>query len=91
MWSMLISMAVYFFASWKAKKTLSDYGIDGLARAMAAGTVALAASSVVGWGIDAAFPEQAIHLLGSSSASADAQARELDQALKALQAAQSAH
>jgi hypothetical protein len=92
MWSMIISMAVYFFASWKTKILLTDFGVDGLARNLAAGMLALGASSCCGWAIDAAFPAQAIHLfsMGGDASQQDQQAQ-LESAIKALQAAQNTH
>ena len=59
----MISLAVYFVASWWGTRMLDEYGFDkGMLRKMLAGTFAFIVSTAIGYGIDWAFPSQAISM-----------------------------
>lgn len=61
-WSIVFSTVVYFAVAWAVGRWLSDeLGWErGRSRSMVAGLVALLASSLSAWAIDAAFPSQAV-------------------------------
>ena len=95
MWSFIISLAVYFMTSWRATLFLANQGLDpGWQRKTLAMLCAIAASSLVGWGIDKVFPSQDLGLLkivgtlsGGAPGAAPPELSEIESALKALGAA----
>lgn len=97
MWSIIISLGIYYAASYKLGRVLGDYGVEkGLAKSMLVGVGAMALAYSSGWAIDAVFPSQAINLMapaqlqdpraakdGSPPLSTDA--KQIDDLLKAIQ------
>jgi hypothetical protein len=97
MWSIIISTVVYGVVAWGAGRFLGhELGWErGKTRSLVAGLVGLVVSSLVGWGIDAAFPASAVNmgsLAGLSSQTSpvgggldqDAETKQLLQALDAI-------
>lgn len=96
MWSIMISLAIYYVASYKLGRVLGEYGIEkGLAKTMLVGIGAMAVAYSAGWAVDAAFPSQAINLMSmtqpqdprdaKAGAAAPSEAKQLEDALNALQ------
>jgi hypothetical protein len=94
MWSVFVSLAAYYAASYKLGRWAREYGIDGLARMLLVGMVAGGAALLAGWCVDALFPGQAIHLFGSpvapsaaapNGAPQGADLKEVEAALRSMQ------